>query len=480
MWKEFILLLLLAAVGYVASSQLPKWWKERKAAISRRTFVKQHTLLQFILLFLISGVFFFLLAVVLQHVGLSPFILSVKYDLLPFFIFGLGMCLGIVIFTEKDKELFQLYKKLMVRCLWGGLFRRLIVYMTPNFLRHFGYNWENFEGTIGAHPPAAYYTLVKPNLPGSYVRNQFLFERPISFGFWLIAFFPVFVLSWLRKKNLKNQIFYTIGFGLLVFSTRSRAGIAIFAVEVVALLLLLHRKVLKKWLRGVIALGVLSLGGIGYLGTSFFAREHSNTGHLVLLMEGWNIAKEHLLIGWGAGYSGPASHQLCYDAPGNPRCETLQAVNEQHSITTYGFNPENQYLQILMEYGSIGLLCWGAMLCWILRYTAKMVRTYRKKEKSAYQQFLRRSLIGFGIGLLGLCGEGLVLHSLVDRMIVYPFFLLYGLALGSWERVKDEVFIPEISEQKKKSAAKSGKKKAEKKGKSKSKKSSKRKKGKRK
>jgi O-antigen ligase len=155
-------------------------------------------------------------------------------------------------------------------------------------------------------------------------------------------------------------------------------------------------------------------------------------------------------------------------------------VNELHSITTYGFNPENQYLQILMEYGSIGLLFWGAMLCRILRYTAKMIRIYRRKEKSAYQQFLRRSLIGFGMGLIGLCGEGLVLHSLVDRMIVYPFFLLYGLALGSWERVKDEVYVPEVGEAKKKSAAKSGKKKAEKKGKSKSKKSSKKKKGKRK
>ncbi|MDR0607237.1 MAG: hypothetical protein LBG52_02540 [Candidatus Peribacteria bacterium] len=65
---------------------------------------------------------------------------------------------------------------------------------------------------------------------------------------------------------------------------------------------------------------------------------------------------------------------------------------------------------------------------------------------------------------------------MVDRMIVYPFFLLYGLTCGSWERVKDDVYLPEMKKQKKKSAVKLGKKKTEKAGKSKSKKSSKRKK----
>lgn len=185
------------------------------------------------------------------------------------------------------------------------------------------------------------------------------------------------------------------------------------------------------------------------------------------MQEGRNLAKEQLFIGRGAGYSGPASHQLCYDAEGNVRCEAIQAINEKHSITTYGFNPENQYLQILMEYGVIGLLFWLAMLAFILWYTAKMVRIYRTTEKSSYQKFLWWSLIGFGIGLIGLCGEGMVLHSLVDRMIVYPFFLLYGLALGGRESVKDEVYIPLVAEKKgkKKKPVSGGKKSGKKRGK---------------
>ena len=40
-------------------------------------------------------------------------------------------------------------------------------------------------------------------------------------------------------------------------------------------------------------------------------------------------------------------------------------------------------------------------------------------------------LCAFGLGMFGLALEGLVLHSFVDRMIVYPFMLLYGLSYGN-------------------------------------------------
>jgi uncharacterized membrane protein len=148
MWKEFILLLLLVAVGYVAVSQGTKRWKEWKITDHWWTFLKKHALLQFILLFVGSAIVFFFLAVVVQRVELSPFILSLKYDLLPFFIFGLGACIGVLIFTEKDKELFQTYKKLMIRCLRGGIIWWVVVYFSPNVFRHFGYDGLNYEGTI--------------------------------------------------------------------------------------------------------------------------------------------------------------------------------------------------------------------------------------------------------------------------------------------------------------------------------------------
>ena len=36
-------------------------------------------------------------------------------------------------------------------------------------------------------------------------------------------------------------------------------------------------------------------------------------------------------------------------------------------------------------------------------------------------------VFAFSLGVLGLSIEGFVLHSFVDRMIVYPFMALFGL-----------------------------------------------------
>jgi hypothetical protein len=206
MRKEFVLLLFGFALLFLFFTHLPKYIKEWKERSTFRAYFKQHFLFQFLLLFGITTLIFFLLAVGIQHVGLSTFILSFKYDLFPFFIFGLGISMGLLCFTEQDKDLFSFYKKLMIRCLRGGLVRWLLIYIMPNALKFFGYDRHSYEGTLGARPPAAYYTLINKG----YVRNQFLFERPISFGFRLIAFFPFFVLGFLRKKNIKSQILYTL------------------------------------------------------------------------------------------------------------------------------------------------------------------------------------------------------------------------------------------------------------------------------
>ena len=477
MRKEFILFLFIIAIILALIPKLPEYInivkknggehsKEGKRLTRNglRTCFKRYSIPQFLTIFLITTIVFFLIAILIQKMGLSTFILSFKYDLLPFLIFGLGACLAFLFFTEKDKDIFEIYKKLIIISLRWGVCRRVLIYLMPNGLKFFGFDPFTFEGTIGARPPAAYYTLIKPFFPGSHVRNGFLFERPISFGFWLIAFFPLFALTYLRKKTIKKQIGYGFLFWLLVLSTRSRAAIAVIGLEFIALTLIIHRKQLKKYLRIILTLGLIGGAGVFYYGQKIFAREHSNTGHVVLLVEGRKLAQTNLLRGWGAGYSGPASHQLCYTASEtidiftqlnqishpDPRCETIRKVNITHQISTYGYNPENQYLQIIMEYGLLGLLFRLTTLCRILYYSIKTIQKYRKTEKSSYQQFLYWSILGFGIGLLGLCIEGMLLHSLVDRMVVYPFFLLYGLTIGLREKVKDVPFIPVLKEKKKK------------------------------
>ena len=477
MWKEFILLIFVVILLRYIFANL-KWWikivknKENTDKVSWKLLLKNipsKFLAQFILIFVVTSIVLLLLAVWLQHVWIKAFVLSAKYDLFWFFIFGVWICLSFLFFSEEDKDLLQLYNKLIIRALWLWLFWRFIVWLMPNVLKICGYNPQIYEWTVWQNPPAAYYTLINQ----WYVRNQFLFERPTSFGFWLIAFFPVFVLWFLRKKWRKDQLFPTIAFWLLIFSTWSRAWIAIRALETIVLFFILYRKSVKKHVIRRIILFIIWLWWLAYLWRWIMVREHSNTGHLQLMKAWRDIAKQNPLFWWWAGYSGPASHQLCYtDEPvnifqdidsihlDNQRCELLRKENVKNQISTYGFNPENQYLQVLMEYGVV----WFIFRLWlciiILRYTAKMIRLYRKKNKSPYQELLYYSLLWFWIWFIWLCAEWLVLHSLVDRMVVYPFFLLYWITVWLWEKEKEKQYIPtEPKKKKKKSESKKIKKK---------------------
>ncbi len=472
MWKEFILLIfVIILLRYILTNL--KWWiktiknKEDTNKITRKLLLKNiqsKFIIQFILSFIITTIIFLILAVCLQHVWIKEFLLSAKYDLLWFFIFWTWICLALLFFTEEDKDLLQLYNQLIIRSLRLGLLWWFMVRLMPTILRHFWYDPLSYEWTVWQRPPVAYYTLIdKWN-----VRNQFLFERPTSFGFWLIAFFPVFILWFLKNKRRKDQIFPILIFWLLIFSTWSRAGIVIRALEAITLLFILFRKSIKKYFARLIIIAIIWLWWLAYLWRWIMVREHSNTGHLVLMKAWRDIAKQNIIWWRWAWYSWPASHQLCYNEEpiniytdidsihlDNKRCEILRKENIKNQISTYGFNPENQYLQILMEYWIIWVLFRLLLCIIILWYTAKMIRIYRNKNKSPFQELLYYSLLWFEIGFIWLCIEWLVLHSLADRMIVYPFFLLYWITIWLWEKEKSKQYIPPEPKKKKKKKAES-------------------------
>lgn len=478
MWKEFILLTFIIILFRYIFTNL-KWWikaiknKENTDKITRQLLLKNiqsKFIIQFILSFIITTVILLLLAVWLQHVWFKAFVLSAKYDLFWFFIFGIWICLALLFFTEKDKDLLELYNKLIIRSLRLGLFWWFIIRLMPNVLKYAWYNPQIYEWTVWQNPPAAYYTKIVPFYEGSYVRNSFLFERPISFWFRLVAFFPVFVLGFLRDKKRKDQIFPVIMFWLLILSSRSRAWIAVRALETIILFFIVYRKFVKKYFVRLVILAIIWLWWLAYLWRWIMVREHSNTWHLQLMKSWRNIAKKNLIIWRWAWYSGPASHQLCYtDEPvdiyaeidsinmDNERCELIRKENVKNQISTYGFNPENQYLQVLMEYWIIWILfrLWLCLI--ILWYTTKMIWIYRNKNKSPFQELLYYSLLWFWIWFVWLCIEWLVLHSLVDRMVIYPFFLLYWTTVWLREKEKDKQYIPPEPKKKKK-VKKSGRK----------------------
>ena len=188
LWKEIIILLFILIVG---------WWVF--VAIKNKGFknfyeqLRKNPIFNFWIYFLITLIISFILAVLVQKVWLGTYILTVKYDLLGFLIFLLWVWL--VWYTPLSQKYDNLYQSILKFTVYWGIFWWLILYLVPWALGLFGYSRTSFEGTIWGNPPAVYYTEINRGL----IRNQFLFERPISFWFFLIAFWPVFAFWYLRK-----------------------------------------------------------------------------------------------------------------------------------------------------------------------------------------------------------------------------------------------------------------------------------------
>lgn len=462
MWKEFLILLFGGVVLYTLLSQLPRYLADLKKENKNLTFsslfqcFKTYSLWQFVVLLIGTTLLCILIAFLFQHSAFKAFFLSFKYDLLPLWILGIGIGLGYFYFTEKDEDVLSFYRKMIRWVLWLWIFWWFVVYFGPQWLRHLWYSPYTPEALVWQAPPAAYYTNIYPHFENSYVRNSFLFERPITFWFWLVAFFPFFFFVFLRKNKRFSQIFLTFLYGLLVFSTWSRAALALWILELVAVIVLLNWKFFKQHLLKILIICLIGGVGVAYVGRGIFARDYSNTWHVILIVEGWKLAKEKLFSWWGIWYAGPASHQLCArDLVGleNPlefsfsekhpdeRCETIRKINNQYDIKTFGYNPENQYLQILMEYGIFGLLGRGCCLLWMVWYSFVTWKKYHSCKKTKFQELLYFTVIWAGIWLVWLCMEGMVLHSLTDRMVVYPFFLLYGMSIGMWEKEKKKIYL---------------------------------------
>ena len=191
LWKEIIILIFMLIIWAGIRSKIQTQW--RNAFYSH---LRNNPIFKFVIFFLAACIIAFILAVLVQRVGLGTFVMSVKYDLLGFLIFLIGVWL--VWYTPlKDIKFDARYQNILKFSIYWGIFWWLMLYLVPWTLRLFGYSRTSFEGTIWGNPPAVYYTEINRWL----VRNQFLFERPTSFGFWLIAFFPVFVLWFLRNKK---------------------------------------------------------------------------------------------------------------------------------------------------------------------------------------------------------------------------------------------------------------------------------------
>lgn len=454
LWKEILIVILIFTTIFLILIR----WQWRQIFATRE-------IVSLKLLFALAVGITIGLNYLIHQLPRSVYALAFKYDFLGFVILFAGFHSSHFVEQETRQKLIQRYGQVLKIVLLLALGRYALTFIKPWVLKLFGYNNFIYEGTAGWQAPAVYYTHINQGLP----RSSFLFERPTTRGFYLIAFFPLFYTLFLHKKSVKYTRARRIIYGLNILLTFSRAARWAWIIQLIAIALWkgiqsnsLNKKSDVPPVKGV-ELGKASSGGlkpevkamltllpiiaifwiIGYIGREqIFARQYSNTGHIAMMKQWIEMSIEKPLTWRWAASAGPGSHW-------NPEKEW--------------FNPENQFLQIFIEFGVIGFLPRFALflylnLVWVLpRWLQKNKKsqissvtssmddridrgTSEKKadmfpikgvksSKSDLGSLSSQLLFAMSLGLVWLSASGMILHSFVDRMVVYPFMLLFGVIL---------------------------------------------------
>jgi hypothetical protein len=340
---------------------------------------------------------------IILDAGLHGLLVAIKYNFVWFVIVALVLISGVIIEASHKEWFVKRSLRLMKRLLVAWLVWYMIIFVKPWTLKILWYDNFNYEWTVGSAPPAAYYTHLNYWLP----RNQFLFERPTTRWFFLVALWPLFFFQFLYKKPMTDSLWWRIIYWLNVFVTFSRAAWWVWLIQTIVLTLLAYW---FRWKRilwwGLVPLGVCIAWILIVWRERVLIREYSNTGHVAMVIEWRNMWLEKPIWWWWGGYAGPGSHHGWWVA----------------------FNPENQFLQIMIEFGLIGALAWMVVYWWL--HLQARLWFYRGRYKNNIwwlPDHVRYWSLGIFLWLSWLSMSGMVLHSLADRMVVYPFFLMVGV-----------------------------------------------------
>ncbi len=393
-WKEIWILL----AGWLILYTWYQLHKENKLQESIKHFpLKKYTFITILTLI------FIIIIGLATGTPLWATIMSMRYSMTWFVLFIMGTILaGHYETIWREKRYIKFIKYLLI----GWLIRRWLIYFLPSFIELFWYNKYIFEWQVGQQPPAVYYS----NINQGMVRNQFLFERPIHRWMFLILFWPLFFTLAIKNKSRQSQLIRGSIYWLNILSTLSRAARIAWIIQTALLLIILNHKDIKKLiLYGFVPMIILLWWFTYWAQDDIINRNFSNLWHIKHTMTAIQKVGQKPLLGRWPWSAWPASHH-------------------RKDVTNY--NPENQYLQIRIEYG----LLWFAWRMYLyLRLQILGYRSYRKLQNhklSKEQRYWSRIIISLSLWLFGLTIEGFFLHSFVDRMIVYPSMLLFGICFA--------------------------------------------------
>ena len=380
--REWIWLLFLLIVVILWFKKIKPYWKLWKQAI-----------ITFAVLILVSVLF----SLLINDTSLSNIFIWIKYGFWWMFIPISASFFWFVISDKfKESKLLSVLPWILVFIvvlwfLWQGA--KLLF---PDFFTYLWYGRLD-DYVYGSNPPIYYLTWYQWTL-----RWQGFFSWPNNYWYFLVAFLPL--VRWFFTNNIKKKehkvpsILALIVWIAWMVATLSRAVL----VGMVVVFILLYRKELKKrkrlllrwWAWILIALILLSV-----------LKRESTIWHITSKLD---TIPEII--------SAPLWHWLWSSWP---------AVHYE-----WKYLPENYYLQIMLDIGTIWFLFRAVSILYLLWTQYKVVRSY-KWSISDEEEF---QLIGFRrmqIWLLALFVMWLFLHVFEDSMVNYLFFTIYGIILWS-------------------------------------------------
>jgi O-antigen ligase len=204
-------------------------------------------------------------------------------------------------------------------------------------------------------------------------------------------------------------------------TTFSRAARWVRVIEIIILWLYTYRSNILFYIKKIIIPLLIIVGIISIIGYSqIIGRDFSNTGHFLLLQKWLTYITQHRVMWLGAWSVWPASYQYGWSE----------------------FNPENQFIQIFIEFGIIGFVWRMLLYLWFTWFGLQYRNTLQDKKKKDTDISIH-IVVAMSIGMIGLAIAGLVLHSFVDRMIVLPMMICTWLAI--WLSLYHQESLPKIT-----------------------------------
>jgi len=338
---------------------------------------------------------------------------GIKYGLLYLFIFLSSTFLG-RIFTEKNTNKFlKFLKYVLITTLIVWFLRQGLKFIWPDLFLKIGYGPFN-DFVFGVKPPIYYLTWYKWT-----PRRQGIFSWPNNYGYFLIAFLPAVMFFFKQKYEAIKK--------LMINNKKTIINISVALLWILAIILTLSR---TAFIGGIVGLAVINIQRI---------RKHKKIaiGIWIILLAGlvglsilkWDSTIGHIQAkfgsikyvidqpsGYGLGTSGPAVH----------------------------FNgtilPENYYIQLMLDIGTIGFLLRAVIILQITRLARKIQKIFKTLKANANIQTIYLIRTWLNIWRVSLLVMGMFLHVFEDSMVNYLFFVSRGILtwyLSTYIRKRD-------------------------------------------